>query len=266
MSVRVVIDPCAAWAILDHHLRRKDGLELDRVSGLLFGITANQTVEVRQTLPGRENEFVETFMKTNPGAAVGWYVTLPHPDDMEVMKALSSNIDNAIYVVVDMPTAESPQLAFRAYRSLKVTLTTSLEDTKNVFSELPCTVEPLDGATSIAVDTFANLRFPEVAQQAQPAVVPSTADPSDVYAELRQMRKNLDAVKTYCDDVLAGKQAPNKALGRQLAALFTSTRAASEVPSAVVGEKLEDALMLIYISKILEKQVEELQASMARRS
>lgn len=284
---RVVIDPLAAWSILDHHQRRKDSLIPDRVSGYLLGSTVNNEVEVRGIVPGLIAEFAELTRRSCPNdMGVGWYVTLSTPDDILTQASVEVSLERAVYLVVSLPTKARPTVTFRAFETTRLTLPSkelatastastisdmdataaAMDETRACFRELECVVQVTDPVCgNVAIDALSALTFPEVAHASDPGSLPATAPHDDITAELEQLQANVAAVISYCDDVIAGREQPNKDVGRALSSVFAASRLASEVSAALVEERLQDTLMVMYISKLLRDQVSQLRSHIVVR-
>lgn len=269
---RVVVDPYVALAIVDHHQRRPEKPEnadptkyLDRVSGYVMGSTIRGCVEVRNFVPSFDGAFVDLVLKASTqDLAVGWYATsVSLPNDMEQHQTVAKNVDFPIFLTVTCPTdddegvvdktvADANLFRFRAFLAERVSL--NLQSDFSCFKEIPCVVQPLSDASNLACDTLVNQLFNAGAASARPN---GSTDP---LAELKTIRQNLEIARKYVDDVASGKRQGDKATGRALTQMLAmATRREQQDPeSNAVEEKMQDALMLQYIAKVLQQQLRQL--------
>lgn len=258
--LRVTIEPFVALAILDHHMRRPDTEPpTERVNGIVLGATVKDEVMVRNFVPSMDHAFVQLAQRSCPNdLAVGWYSTGFQPADKETHSTLQKTLPRPVLISVHIPTEQDPEVRFRAFIQQSVQL--SEDEPAGCFREIPCSVEARDNATNVLIDTTVMQLFPEDAAASDPARVPTTTASNESFAELCKISSNLREALRYVDDVLAGKRAADKNVGRALTELLVTNRVAC-ADGSVVEDKMQDALMLQYIAKLLGQQLTVLQRS-----
>eukprot|EP00672_Neobodo_designis_P026151 CAMPEP_0174829436 /NCGR_PEP_ID=MMETSP1114-20130205/1927_1 /TAXON_ID=312471 /ORGANISM="Neobodo designis, Strain CCAP 1951/1" /LENGTH=287 /DNA_ID=CAMNT_0016063183 /DNA_START=55 /DNA_END=918 /DNA_ORIENTATION=- len=270
MSLRVVVDPYVALAILDHYMRRPELADPepgksavpDRVTGILLGTTVKSDVLIRNWSPSMDLTTIDLIQRSNPTElGVGWYTSQFLKDDVEGMHKtiISKGIARPVILTVETPTEKSTDVTFRAFQTVNVTLGET-EKPVVALKELPCVVESTDNGTNVAVDTIVSQLFPEEAQASDPARLSASTSGEDTFAELQQMRSNLQVARTYVNDCVNGKRAADKQTLRAIHELLVTNRVAA-ASAGVVQEKLQDTMMLMYLGKVLEAQVAKLQVA-----
>lgn len=266
MQTEVFVEPYVALSIIDHYMCREEGV---RAEGYLLGCSVGGNVEIRGFVPSLDAEFVQLTQRAAPrDMAVGWYSTLLDDKDAMTLEAMERNIFRPIYLYVKVPSSGSAaDITFRAFWNHRVTLSNGNES--RCWKELPVTIRSADNDTAVALDTFVHCMFPTQAQASDPTSVPSTSDGEDPFSHLKQIKKNLETARTYVSAVLRGQMPGDKTVGRDLASLlaqFSQERAmlaASQDAdgTSLVDAKIQDALMLQYISRLLQQQIAVLQTT-----
>ena len=258
---RVNLDPFVAISIVEQYMR---SAEIEgRIEGFLLGRHVKNVTEVRSFVPSFQEDFLRLTMRSNPqDRAVGWFTNELNPSqDKVIQEKIDKNVDRPVFLLVDIPCDFKPELKFRAFVKNSITFTDGAE--VSCLKEIPCTIATSDADTTVAIDAMVGVMFPEAAEAADPTRVPATTDGGDMHAHLRKVKEMLLTAKAYVDDVAAGKIEGDKALGRKLSALLTATEAKQRAATAsgVIDAKMDDALMLQYLGRLLEKQVKSIQDS-----
>lgn len=269
-NLRVVVDPYVALAILDHYIRRPELAEPeagkpeipDRVTGILLGSTVKSNVFVRNWSPSMDITTIDLIQRSNPTElGVGWYTSSFLKEDVEGMHKViqQKGIARPIILTVETPTDTSTDVKFRAFHTTNVTLSET-EKSVVALKELPCVVECTDNASGVAIDTVVSQLFEDDAKASDPARLSASTSGEDTFAELQQMRSNLQVARTYVNDCVNGKRKADKQALRAIHELLVTNQVAA-ASSGVVQEKLQDTMMLMYLSKVLEEQVAKLQVA-----
>ena len=261
---RVTIDPHVALSIVDHHMRRAD--DADRVTGVVLGSTVKGHGDIRSFTPSFDVNMITLTQRACPNdLAVGWYATGFSAEDLASHVKLLNKISHPYFISVQLPCKEKPEIAFKCF--VLATVNLSGGDETKVFREIPCTVASSDNATNVALDTMVSLAFPEVAAASDPTRVSATN--FGAHAELDQIRANLKTSLAYVDDVIAGKREGDKLVGRALSEAMMANRAEQGAPTEEasgadetgVSQAMQDAMMLKYMSAVVDQQLKTLRGN-----
>jgi hypothetical protein len=257
----VLLDPFVALSLMEHVVRFNDSTRT-RVEGILMGSHVKSVTEVRNFIPGLEDEFIRLTLRSAPrDRAIGWYTTEQTPEDKQVHEKIDSNVNAPVFMLIDVPTEANPNVepGFRAF--VKSAITFADGTTTVVHKQIPVEIRSNNLDTNIALDSVVGVMFPETAEKGDPARVASTADPEDGFVHLKKIKEVLSVAKKYVADVNAGKIAGDKAVGRELSALLTETEAKQRAAAAsgITEDKTNDALMLLYLSRFVQTTVDKLE-------
>lgn len=268
MAQRVVVDPYVALSILDHYMRRSEPpvpeqgkpQQPDRVTGIILGSTVKSEIFVKSWAPSMDISFVDLIQRSAPTElGLGWYTSqfLPASDLEGVHQKLKEKgMAKPLILTMSVPDEHSNDVVFRAFQTTELTLADD-QKAATAIREIPCVVQAIDNTSNVAIDTMASQLYPEAAKASDPARLPASSPTTDAFAELRQMRANLQVARDYVNDALNGKRPVEKQTCRALHELLVTDRVQA-ASADVVREKLQDTVMLMHLSRALERQVERL--------
>lgn len=270
----VTVHSLVLLSVLDHHTRRQeaDG----RVIGTLLGRRDGTKVEVTNcfAVPHAERgdevaigkdfnkQMLALHLKSNPKeVVVGWYASTPSAlPDMPLVADTSSLIHDfystetedgdPVHLVVDTRLV-TDSIPIVAYSSTPVSIQS--EPLANLFHEIPLELTFTE-AESICLramqkgsESSTSKSILETEQQDKASLL---------QVSMTQLHELLDSVLTYVNDVVDGKIPPDPVMGRKIADTLASVpRIRPEVFETLFHDKLQDLLMVTYLSNITKTQL-----------
>jgi translation initiation factor 3 subunit F len=273
----IKVHPTVVFSILNHFSRRSD-LEA-RVIGTLLGTKTGNVIEITNCygVPFVEEED-EIKIKINQDyhkqmytahrrinrkeEILGWYSTTAingayitnTSSVINSFYAKQCDDEMPIHLVVDS-TLGGDTMGIRAFMAKPITLGDAtfadmFEEVKVdlVMSPAESTAlyHMMTGETGTGAQDWANASVI--------SAVPT--DRAAVGNAVEHLLKTLDELSTYVDDVVSGKVAPNAALGVELSHALSSLQTyKKEELSATLQNKMQDMLMIAYLSTLMKTQL-----------
>jgi len=271
----VTVHPLVLLSVLDHHTRRQEAE--GRVIGTLLGRREGSKVEVTNcfAVPHAERgdevaigkdfnkQMLALHLKSNPKeVVVGWYASTPSStSEMPLVADTSSLIHDfyateteegdPVHLVVDTRLL-SDSIPIVAYSSTSVSIQS--EPLANLFHEIPLELIFTE-AESISLRAMQKGSVTSIAETSD-RDTGKTSTTSSLQASMTQLRDLLDTTLTYVNEVVDGKRPPDPVMGRKIAdTLACVPRIRPEVFETLFHDKLQDLLMVTYLSNITKTQL-----------
>ncbi|KDO32997.1 hypothetical protein SPRG_02688 [Saprolegnia parasitica CBS 223.65] len=259
----VHIHPVVVFQILDRFLRRSE--DQKRVIGTLLGVVDAEhgVVTISNSFPvphlekgdevavGKDyhRQMLLLHQRVNPNeVVVGWYATSTTAEAINENSCLihefySSECASPVHVVVDT-SLESDNLNIMGFISSAL----SVADVAlaNQFKQVKVETKTYE-AESIALDVMAK-------RSSGSASLPS--DLEALEQAIVRLHELLATSAAYVGDVVAGKQAANPKLGRELAEAVASIPPMhADVFDQIFNNGMQDLLMVSYLSSLTQAQL-----------
>lgn len=252
---KVVVHPVVVFNILDHWIRRPDTKQ--RVIGTLLGsITEDGNVEIRNCYPVPHTEseqiavnleyhrnMLQLHARVAPDdVVVGWYAT---GSEIKMSSGLIHNFyqremnhQAPVHLLLDTDLSKG-KIEIATYHGFQINFGEKgalqqyflpLQNEYLVYDQDKVAFDVLSQSTTVDKATVSDLNSLE--------------------HNLNQLLSILDDVSQYVDDVIAGKAAPNTAVGRamqQALALLPTSEASFE---HMFTNGVQDVLMVIYLANL----------------
>jgi translation initiation factor 3 subunit F len=288
-DVAVKLHPTVVFSILNHFIRRTD--RDSRVIGTLLGYVKNGVVEITECFGVPHIEKKEELMvaitkdyhkqmysfhrKTNrKEKIVGWYTTtspegaLINDISSLIHNFYSAECANPVHIVVDT-TLAGDTMGVRGFVSAplmisELNLARKFNEVKVDFtmtdSESTCLFTMMNGYNlgSGSSGARASTAVGESKQWESSQVVAKVPTQREtVNASMEKLLRVLDDVQAYVDGVVAGKTEPCAENGMKIAdAVVALQSVRPEDFQAVLQDKIQDLLMVSYISSLAATQLE----------
>jgi len=273
----IKVHPTVVFSILNHFSRRSD-LEA-RVIGTLLGTKTGNVIEITNCygVPFVE-EVDEIKIKINQDyhkqmytahrrinrkeEILGWYSTTAingayitnTSSVINSFYAKQCDDEKPIHLVVDS-TLGGDTMGIRAFMAKPIALGDATF--ADMFEEVKVDLVMSPAETTALYHMMTGEAGTGAQEWANTSVV--SAVPSDrvaVSSAVEQLLKTLDDLSTYVDDVVSGKVTPNAALGVELSHALTSLQTyKKEELSATLQNKMQDMLMIAYLSTLMKTQL-----------
>ena len=262
VNLVVKVHPVVLFQIADSYERRS--ADSHRVIGTLVGSVDKQCVEVTNCfcIPHKEYEerveadivYAQEMFELNKKVApheslVGWFAT---GSEITSHSALihdyyARETQDPIHLTLDT-TLSSGRVTMKAYVFVPIGVPGAT--TGSMFT--PVRVEMTAGEPEIAgLDLLHKTKF---SKQRSVEPVPELTKVSLAADKLETM---LEAVQSYVEAVLAGREEPDPAVGRALVDLVQSVpKMDPEQFEAMLNSNLRDLLMVVYLSQLTKTQLQ----------
>jgi len=273
----VTVHPLVLLSVLDHHTRRQEAE--GRVIGTLLGRRDGTKVEVTNcfAVPHAERgdevaigkdfnkQMLALHLKSNPKeVVVGWYASTPSlQTEMTLVADTSSLIHDfyateteegdPVHLVVDTRLS-TDSIPIVAYSSTSVSIQS--EPLANLFHEIPLELTSTE-AESICLQAMQEGSVTTASTTTDAGLSQDKALATTLLqASMTQLRDLLAAVLIYVNEVVEGKRIPDPVMGRKIADTLTCVpRIRPEVFETLFHDKLQDLLMVTYLSNITKTQL-----------
>lgn len=263
-SVKCKLHPIVGLGIIDHYMRRPEGQ--DKVIGTLMGMRspAGEIIEIRNCFPVPHSEtddsvaidmvfhktMVELHKRVCPDeAVVGWYATGSAITDHSLLIHDffgGQSTGHPVLVTLDTQLGDG-HMGIRAYTSSMLVLDGAALGTQ--FHPVEVIMQSTD-AEKIGLDLMRRTLY----EASGTVRVPSEA--ANLDRSMAVLGERLGAVTEYVDAVLAGRTAPNPALGRFLMeGLAAVPRMQADEYGRLFEAGLRDLLMVTYVADLIRSQL-----------
>lgn len=262
VNIRVKVRPVVLFQIADAYERRS--VENHRVIGTLVGSVDKQSVEITNCfcVPHKEYEdrveaelqYAQDMFELNKKVApqetlVGWFAT---GNEITSHSALihdyyARETKDPIHLTVDT-TLNSGKMAMKAYVFVPIGIPGAT--TGSMFTPIP--TEIVAGEPEVTgLDLLHKTKFTKLRQ------VEPTPDLARVSEGITKLELMLDAVIKYVEEVLAGRERPDNAVGRKLLDLVNSVpKMSPDEFEKMVNSNMKDLLMVIYLTQLTKTQLQ----------
>lgn len=264
-SFTIQVNPVVLASILDHHLRRQQNQ--NRVIGTLLGVRSEDgsQVQIKDCFPVPHIEaedqvevdmeyhrnMFDLHQRVNPKEViVGWYAT---GKELNTYSALIQDFYTreaapfpAIHLTQD-DDVSSESLGLKTYVSTPIGVSQKAENC--IFLPVPCEVQYFDAERS-GLDLLSTA-LPDPSRTAS-----LVSDMDHLERSIHSLRDLLDRVALYVDNVIAGKEKQDGAMGRFL---MDTVAAVPKVDAKeledVFNRHLQDVLMVVYLANTVRTQL-----------
>lgn len=261
-NIRVKVHPVVLFQIADAYERRNN--DNHRVIGTLIGTVEKQSVDVTNCfcVPHKEyDEKVEADLKyaqdmfdlnkkVAPGEQlVGWFAT---GSEITSHSALihdyyARETKDPIHLTVDT-TLNSGKMGLKAYVFVPIGVPNAT--TGSMFTPIPVEIDAYDPEVT-GLDLLHKAKYTKM-RTVEP--MPDLAKISEGTTKLETM---LDAVITYVEGVLSGKERPDNSVGRKLLDLINSVpKMTPDEFEKMINSNMKDLLMVIYLTQLTKTQLQ----------
>jgi len=254
------VHPVVILSILDHYIRRT---EEHRVIGTLVGTVSDGVVEIKNCFPvphtegdqvGVDMEYhhnmIELHHKISPKEIiVGWYATGPSINEASVMihEFYWREMNHSpIHLTVDTQLTNN-SLQIKAYVSSNITF--GDKPVGSQFLAIPLETQTLD-AEKIGVDLL-------LKGEASRTTNELLSDVESIESSIQKLQQMLVVIQQYVDNVLAGKEVGDAAIGRHLLNSVTSTlpQLTPAGLESMFSGSLQDLLLVVYLANLTRTQL-----------
>ncbi|KAF7725937.1 hypothetical protein EC973_009174 [Apophysomyces ossiformis] len=261
------VSPVVLFAVLDHYVRRDE--QQSKVVGALLGVRSDDgsEIEIRNTFSmiytEESNELMvdkehyrnmhDLHQRVNPEETVlGWYAVGERltPTDTPIHSIFAQDTApfHPIHVIFDTEALfKSIDLGLQAYASAPIGFSTKPGD--YMFLPVSCDMKYLDAERS-------GLEMLASAKSSDTRTAHLLSDMDHLEVSVAKLQEMLERISKYVDDVVAGKEEANNAIGRYI------MDTVSVVPKVDTGafEKmfnshLQDLLMVVYLANMTRTQL-----------
>jgi translation initiation factor 3 subunit F len=262
-NIKIVkVRPVVPFQICDAYERRN--MENHRVIGTLLGSVDKHCVEVTNCfcVPHKEYEerveadlkFAEDMYDLNKKVApqesvIGWFAT---GNEITSHSALihdyyARGTKDPIHLTVDA-TLNSGKITMKAYVFVPIGVPGATSG--SMFTPIPVEITAFDPEVT-GLDLLHKTKLMKM-RQIEP--IPDLARISEGTLKLEQM---LDAVITYVEGVLSGREKPNNSVGRKLLDLVYSVpKMTPDEFEKMINSNMKDLLMVIYLTQLSKTQLQ----------
>jgi len=262
VNIRVKVHPVVLFQIADAYERRD--MEKYRVIGTLLGSVDKQSVEITSCycVPHKDYEervdvdvvynqdMLELNKKVAPGESlVGWFTTGSEVTSHSslIHDYYSRETKDPIHLTVDT-TLNSGRMGLKAYVFVPIGVPGATSG--SMFTPVPVDITPYEPEVT-GLDLLHKCKFTKLRQV---ETIPDLAKISEGTTKLEVM---LDAVISYVQGVLEGRETPNNAVGRKLLDLVNSVpKMSPDEFEKMINSNMKDLLMVIYLTQLTKTQLQ----------
>ncbi|KAI9320585.1 maintenance of mitochondrial structure and function-domain-containing protein [Dichotomocladium elegans] len=261
------VSPVVLFSVLDHFLRRDE--QQTKVVGAILGLRSpdGTEVEVRNTFSvicTEESSHIavdkehyssmqDLHLRVNPEETIlGWYTAGPGvtPVSAPLHTTFAADTGNfrPIQLTIDTEMLfQSDDVGMRAYTSAPVGFSTKPDDC--MYLPVPCEIKYSDAERS-GLDMLAS------AKSSENRSASLLSDMDHLAVAINKLQELLQRISDYVENVVAGKEKPNSAIGRYI---MDTVSAVPKLDSAsfekMFNSHLQDLLMVVYLANVTRTQL-----------
>jgi translation initiation factor 3 subunit F len=262
VNLRCRVHPSVLFQIADAYERRS--MENHRVIGTLVGSVDKQSIEVTNCfcVPHKEYEerveadlqYAQDMFELNKKVApaeqlVGWFAT---GSEITSHSALihdyyGRETKDPVHLTVDT-TLNSGKVALKGYVFVPIGVPGAT--TGSMFTPIPVEITATEPEV-VGLDLLHKTKFTKLRQ------VEPTTDLARVSEGVAKLEYMLEAVITYVEAVLSGRESPDNGVGRKLLDLVNSVpKMSPDEFEKMVNSNMKDLLMVIYLTQLTKTQLQ----------